>query len=75
MSALPFAYFGPETMLPLTSIAATVIGIFMMFGRHSFRLARRMFRFRAGRPARVGALARPHFAARLRESSTAEAPR
>ena len=74
MPALLLAYFGPETMLPLTSIVATIIGIFMMFGRHSLRLATRIFRIRV-RPARVGSLTRPHFSARLREGSSAEAPR
>ncbi len=29
------AYFGPETVLPVTSIIATVIGVVMMLGRSS----------------------------------------
>lgn len=32
------AYFGPETVLPLTSIVATIAGLFLMFGRYTFRL-------------------------------------
>jgi hypothetical protein len=32
---LVFAYFGPETVLPVTSIVATVIGVVMMMGKTS----------------------------------------
>ena len=37
-SFLLFGYFGPETVLPVTSIVATIAGLAMMFGRHTFRL-------------------------------------
>jgi hypothetical protein len=37
-SILLFAYFGPETVLPVTSIIATIAGLAMMFGRHTLRL-------------------------------------
>jgi hypothetical protein len=44
---LILAYFGPETVLPMTSVVATVVGVFMMFGRNTLRL---VFRWRrAGR--------------------------
>lgn len=33
-----FAYFGPETVLPLASVLATALGVVMMFGRASLRL-------------------------------------
>ncbi len=33
-----FAYFGPETILPVTSVIATVVGVAMMLGRNSTRL-------------------------------------
>ena len=35
MQSMPilFAYFSPETILPATSILATVVGIVMMFGK------------------------------------------
>jgi hypothetical protein len=33
-----FAYFGPETFLPVTSAIAGVVGVFLMFGRSSIRL-------------------------------------
>jgi hypothetical protein len=32
-----FAYFGPETVLPMTSFVATVVGCGMMFGRFFLR--------------------------------------
>ena len=34
---LLFAYFAPETFLPLTSIVATIAGVVMMLGRGSMR--------------------------------------
>lgn len=34
-----FAYFGPETVLPLASVVATVLGVFMMFGRLTLKFA------------------------------------
>jgi len=37
-SILLFAYFGPETVLPVTSVLATIAGLAMMFGRHTLRL-------------------------------------
>lgn len=36
-SSVVLAYFGPETVLPVTSIVATVIGVVMMMGRSSLR--------------------------------------
>jgi hypothetical protein len=67
-----FAYFGPETMLPMTSIVATIVGIFMMFGRNSIRLITRYFRFpRLRRAKRANLSPRPHFRVRDRVSETA----
>lgn len=37
-SIILFGYFGPETVLPVTSIIATIAGLAMMFGRHTLRL-------------------------------------
>ena len=56
-----FAYFSPETVLPVTSIIATAVGLVMMFGRNTWRIftygVRRVVR-RRGRPK----VARgPHF--------------
>jgi hypothetical protein len=30
---MPFAYFGPETMMPVASVIAAAVGVVMMFGR------------------------------------------
>lgn len=38
------AYVGPETMLPLTSVAAGVAGLVMMFGRSVLRGVGRLVR-------------------------------
>lgn len=61
MNTIFFAYFGPETMLPFTSIVATVIGIFMMFGRNSIRLVRRMVLSRLTGIGKAKPVPRPHF--------------
>jgi hypothetical protein len=43
-----FAYFGPETMMPVASIIAAVTGVVLMFGRSviafSRKVARRVWR-------------------------------
>ena len=39
-----FAYLGPETMLPMTSVVAGVVGILMMFGRNSWLWAKGIYR-------------------------------
>jgi hypothetical protein len=70
-----FAYFGPETMMPLTSIAATVVGLFLMFGRNSLRMVLRMFRFPLKRSVRTETLPRPHFSVQADRKSSQEAPR
>ncbi len=57
-----FAYFGPETVLPLASVLATVFGVVMMFGRASFRIALMPFRwiFKKGNaPSSASALKGP----------------
>ena len=38
------AYLGPETMLPMTSVLAGVVGFFMMFGRKVLDLILGLFR-------------------------------
>ncbi|HEX8203673.1 MAG TPA: hypothetical protein VF590_24570 [Isosphaeraceae bacterium] len=32
-----FAYIGPDTLLPVTSVVATAVGVVLMFGRNSLR--------------------------------------
>jgi hypothetical protein len=39
-----FAYFGPETTLPLASVLAGILGVLMMFGRAASRLLARPLR-------------------------------
>jgi hypothetical protein len=51
-----FAYIGPETMMPLASGVAAVVGVFLMFGRSVtlfFRtLARKVGALGGGKPAK-----------------------
>lgn len=56
-----FAYFGPETFLPLTSIGATIVGILMMFGRHIHRMAARAIRLAFRKKAPAVSVKKPHF--------------
>lgn len=50
------AYFGPETVLPLTSLLAGAAGVFLMFGRAILKVVRRVFRvLRPGKAAVVPA--------------------
>ena len=39
-----FGYVGPETMMPLASVVAAVVGIFLMFGRNVMYIARGVVR-------------------------------
>jgi hypothetical protein len=60
-----FAYFGPETFLPVTSAIAGVVGVLLMFGRSSIRLlldgARRVVGRGAGKSAVKSTVpSRPH---------------
>jgi hypothetical protein len=67
-----FAYFGPETMLPLTSVLATVAGLVMMFGRTSIRIIRRLVRPRAAGIGKPGKAPRPHFRVEAESRSHAD---
>jgi len=58
-----FAYLGPETMLPLTSAVAAVVGGFMMFGRGLGRIVLGTIRLRFGR-RKVNRVNSPHFRAK-----------
>ena len=44
MRTLLFAYLGPETLLPMTSVLAAAVGFAAMFGRNVFVLASKIFR-------------------------------
>jgi hypothetical protein len=65
-----FAYFSPETLLPVGSIVATVLGVAMMLGRGSVRFLFRSFK-RFFRPsAWIAGVSRPHF--RLHEQGESQ---
>ncbi len=72
-SDLLFGYFSPETLLPATSIVATIAGIVMMLGQRSLRLF--VFAIRRARAGsmRTAATSRPHFP--VGEEVTAQTPR
>ncbi len=61
LSLLVFAYFSPETILPLSSILATIAGCALMVKRSSIRFAVRGFQtiLRKRRAARH--VHSPHF--------------
>ena len=64
-----FAYFGPETVLPVTSTLAAVAGVVLMLGRQAFLVPVRMLLAFAGRTrfGRRGAGARVAAAGRRGE--------
>lgn len=70
---LIFAYFSPETLLPVTSIVATVVGIVMMFGKNAFRLTVSGLRGALRRPdqAHDQVLKGPHHRHRIKSRSDA----
>jgi hypothetical protein len=70
---LLIAYFSPETLLPVTSIVATIAGIAMMFGRSSIRFVIRWFQRGVHRAGWIAGVSRPHF--RLRKQSPTQSPR
>jgi hypothetical protein len=76
MTLLPlvFAYFSPETVLPLTSILASAVGVLLLFGRASLRLVRRLIRIATLRGRRVSVLPRPHFALSRESAATDPTP-
>ena len=74
MSRMLLAYFGPETVLPITSLLAAIGGVVLMFGRQSFRLASYALR-RLGRLVGFGRTTpqAPAAAGRLRRERAARA--
>ena len=54
------AYFGPETLLPLTSIVATIAGIVIMIGQGSIRFVLHCIRRRHRRQNGVAGVSYPH---------------
>jgi hypothetical protein len=43
-SLMFFAYFGPETMMPVASVIAATVGVIMMFGRNILLFGRGLVR-------------------------------
>ncbi len=67
-----FAYFGPDTFLPVTSIIATAVGVFLMFGRRSIRYLAAFLLPTRPRVARRMAPRTPHSPADAGAESVAE---
>lgn len=49
LSSLPLAYIGPETILPLTSVAAGIVGFLLIFWNSCVWCIKRPFQFMFGR--------------------------
>jgi len=59
-SDFTFAYFSPETLLPATSIVATIAGILMMLGRGSLRYLMRLSKGGHRTARGIAATSKPH---------------
>jgi hypothetical protein len=57
------AYFSPETMLPLSSLIATVVGFALLIKRSSIRFVVHCCRAAFRRRTTASNINRPHFAA------------
>jgi hypothetical protein len=44
LHAVMFLYFGPETVLPVASAIAGIIGVILMFGRYILSMGRKFFK-------------------------------
>jgi len=58
------AYLSPDTILPLTSIVATIVGGAMLLTRGSIRFLLHCFRGALRRPRRGAGARAPHFESR-----------
>jgi hypothetical protein len=65
LSLLMLGYFSPETMLPLSSVIATVAGFALLIKRSSVRFVIHCFRAALRRP-RGSAIGKPHLDTRAR---------
>ena len=65
-SLLILGYFSPETMLPLSSVIATVAGFALLIKRSSVRFVIHCFRTALRRP-RGSAITKPHLDTRARK--------
>lgn len=67
-----FAYFGPDNILPITSIIATAVGFFMMFGRRSLQFLGSFLVFKSARQPRTPVIGKPHAPATTKSQSPSE---
>ncbi len=67
------AYFGPETVMPLTSFFATIVAVVLMFGRSLFRLVACWIRRATLRGRHGHAPSGPHFGLGRRRLDTSGA--
>jgi hypothetical protein len=60
MSFVLLAYLGPDSLLPLTSVVATVAGVALMCGRSTLRIIRSAVLAPWSRTVRSRPVPRPH---------------
>ena len=75
MDGILFAYFGPESMLPVTSVIAACGGAFMIFGRGLVRFLRRSIRNGVTAHRGTTSIYRPHIRVTSRAPAQAEQSR
>jgi len=68
------AYFSPETVLPLSSIIATLAGFALLIKRSSLRFLARAVRASLRRRRRIVSVKRPHFPVGATEASQTTRP-
>lgn len=68
-----FAYFGPETVMPMTSVVATVAAVVMMFGRTICRFTLGWVRSAWYRMRGKNAMPAPHFVLGHRQEGVVKA--
>lgn len=69
--AVVLAYFSPETMLPLSSVIATVVGFGLLIKRSSVRFVVHCVRVALRKGSGRSAAPSPHFDAKARSSRSA----
>lgn len=67
LSLAILGYFSPETMLPLSSVIATVAGFALLIKRSSIRFVVHCFRAAFRRRPRGSTIGKPHLDRRVRK--------
>ncbi len=67
-SLLILAYFSPETMLPLSSVIATVVGFALLIKRSSIRFLIHFCRSMLGIGRRDSGIGKPHLPPSVRKA-------